>query len=147
MIKQRRKFPSFGREIFSRNGQNIGSFFRNREISHECLCHARTVHPYKWRTHPSFEKKKKKKKKTEKKFQYVIVWNTTKNQDRPHFRTCMMYMQQVIQPFWWNVSFWRQYISLKKIILDKFRECRNYKPQPTQISQGREKGHRLTRTK
>ena len=53
-----------------------------------CLCHARTVHPYKWRTHPSFGKKKK----TEPNFQYVIVWNTTKNQDRPHFRTCMMYM-------------------------------------------------------
>ena len=50
MIKQRRKFPNFGREIFPKNGQNIGSFFRNREISHVCLCHARTVHPYKWRT-------------------------------------------------------------------------------------------------
>ena len=55
-------------------------------------CAKRTVHPYKWRTHPSFERKKKKKKKTEPNFQYVIVWNTTKNQDRPHFRTCMMYM-------------------------------------------------------
>ena len=57
MIKQRRKFSNFGREIFSKNGHNIGSSLRNREISHVCLCHARTVHPYKWRTDPSFEKK------------------------------------------------------------------------------------------
>ena len=59
-VKQLSKaFTKFCRD-FLKNGQNIGSFFRNREISHVCLCHARTVHPYKWRTHPSFEKKKEK---------------------------------------------------------------------------------------
>ena len=36
--------------------------------------------------------KKKKKKKTEPNFQHVIMWNATKNQDRPPFRTYMMYM-------------------------------------------------------
>ena len=43
--------------------------------------------------------------------QYVIKWDANKNQDRPHFRTFIMFMQQVTQHFLWSVSFWHQYVS------------------------------------
>ena len=52
------------------------------------LCHERTVHPLKWWAHPSFEKVLK----TDPNFQYVIKWDANKNQDRPLFRICRMFM-------------------------------------------------------
>ena len=38
--------------------------------------------------------------KSEPKFQYVIKWEVNKTQDRQYFRTCMMFMYQVMQRFW-----------------------------------------------